>query len=368
MYALLLVTVSVLGASDADPPSQKSELAALLARIRENEALYDHLEVRYTLEMEGLPLPGETASRNRIRFLREETWAVWQSPYYYGRVKYDRQMWDGTRRISEGQYGYDGEFCRRNFLGGAANIIDEKVPEGELRPPHRWAVSSLYDCPTLADYLEGGPCAFSKPIRGRRLETSILGHEEIGGVDCIKLLSRYFRADGSEGNSRTVTWVAPARNYLAVRHELYMTYADRFPVSESQVSQWREIAPGVWLPFRCEGKSYDISSLMEGKRVLRTHATLTLQFARLDPDYGIELFRNVKMPERGPVYTIKGGQIVKSEWRGPEPREALEQSRSTVWLWFAAANALFVVIGLALLWWRRCRVRARIEGMSGRGE
>jgi len=362
----LLLAVLCAAAPNAVGSDTPAEVAALLARMREEESLYENLEVRYRVDMEGYLLPGETPSGRTIHFRSDTVWAVWQSGLYFGRVTYHWDMSDGTRKEVEGEYGYDGELCRRNFMGGIGDILDVKEPESEFFPPHRWAVAEFYKAPTLAAAFEQDPTLWGTLKPGERQETTIVGREEIDGVRCIKLRCRWFHPDGSEENSRYHTWIAPERNYLAARHEQYLTHTSlEIPLAEYQVGDWREVAPGVWLPFRARMKGYSPRHMREGKRVLTSDTTYTLESAGLDPHYGIELFRDVKMPEVGPTYTIKNGEIVSTEWRGapvPEP----PRGGAARLLWLVAANLLVLAI-VGLLWWIRHRARRRLAPSNREG-
>lgn len=350
-------------------PGSASRLEELLARIRENESLYDNLEVRYTLKFEGNLAPREKSlerkSLDRIIHLQNDTvWAVWQSPLYFGRVEYDWEAHTGKKTQVVGEYGYDGVNTRRNYMGAIGSVSDRREHETAFCSPHRWGIQEFSQAASLADLFEGLPSAFGQWRPGERVVTEIVGEEEVAGVLCVKLRWRRFEPNGREGNSNYVTWIAPTRNYLAARHEHYLTYSSKvIPHAEYEAGNWKEIAPGVWLPFRSVSKLNDAFALRQGERFLKTHTTLTLEFARLDPKYGIDLFRNVSMPESGPVYTIKGGEVVKSEWSGRPPRDTSGVSR--LWTWLIAANTL-AFVALCVLYLIRHRQKARARGIAPR--
>ncbi len=158
--ALLVQFCFVVLASDG--PQSAQETQDMLSAMRENEALYDDLEVRYTYVIESLQVPPKAEQAAVVRRGEDRVWAVWNYPRYYGRVESDLHMFDGKHDVSNGEYAFDGELSRMNYRGNYGNIVDKRVSNNNLRPPHRWGAVALADY-ALVDYLE-----FSAMVRAVR--------------------------------------------------------------------------------------------------------------------------------------------------------------------------------------------------------
>ncbi len=131
------------------PPASEgvqSELRmqAVLSAMRENEALYDDLEVQYSYILEGLQMPEEANQDSIVRVVRDKVRAVWKSPRYYGRVESEQRYFGGRHAMTTEECAFDGNLSRTNYRGEYGSIVDKRVNNNHLPPPHRWGTVSLY--------------------------------------------------------------------------------------------------------------------------------------------------------------------------------------------------------------------------------
>src|SRR5262249_55261305 len=88
--------------------------------------------------------------------------------------------------------------------------------------------------------------------------------------------------------SFTNIWLATDRNYLPVKTEGFQPgKSNTLPVEVGRVSDFREIAPGVWLPFQQSIVVYDTEKLAENKLVVANTKEATLTHVDLNPHYDI---------------------------------------------------------------------------------
>ena len=127
---------------------------------------------------------------------------------------------------------------------------------------------------------------------------AVAGNETIGDQQCIKL--RSIQSDWCDSPTVYILdtlWLAPQLNYLPVRRELDMrNYSWIWPFCVYQADDFREIRPGIWLPFHLKKSPYDWAALDEHRDVTRELDEYTVLRADLNPKYEIDLFREIPVP------------------------------------------------------------------------
>ena len=124
---------------------------------------------------------------------------------------------------------------------------------------------------------------------------------------------------------------------------------------------FREIGPGIWLPFKYSITVYDERTIKEeNKLVVSNRREARIEKAELDPHYDLSLFRDIPMPEHAAVYELTGGKITRSyEIGGESPPQT---GRSKLWLMlFAGSVGASVALGawLAKRWLSSGQTRVR---------
>jgi hypothetical protein len=151
-------------------------------------------------------------------------------------------------------------------------------------------------------------------------------------------------------------WLAVERNYLPIRIEAYRKWTgpvdwDR-PFRIATVQNMREVEPGLWLPMHTKDVSYDVKALAEENRMLEpTIREVIVQQVRLNPNYDISLFRDIKFPPGIAVYEVRDGEIVNSYIT----EQTADSNVPGVMWWFVGVNVLV----LPLLIWMMVRRRRR---------
>jgi hypothetical protein len=154
---------------------------------------------------------------------------------------------------------------------------------------------------------------------------------------------------------RNFFWLASERNYLVVKQETRRSWRaglEAEPYSYGEVTELKQVSPGLWFPMRAREVSYDPQSLYEDHtKVLFNTTEWSVSDVSLNPDYDIGLFRDIAMPAGGAVHTVRAGKIVHSTRapRNPEPTSSWR-------ILFVVLNILVIVFlfGVVFVWrWRR---------------
>ncbi|GIW86642.1 MAG: hypothetical protein KatS3mg108_0966 [Isosphaeraceae bacterium] len=334
-----------------------TELTRIVDNLLSNESLYENLEVRLRTESQL----GEPINRLPIYLARGDRSSRFVSQQGMLYVSHDGKDVAVSGEIQDGSYraGFDGLTTRVVDQESVANIRDGRSPDlSGFRPHTIFLVESAgVDFP-LSQFLRGDVFLRSLP-RFRDMTTRItyVGDDEIQDLKCHKLRIEYLIdswTDRSRPHVRFL-WIAPDRNYLAVRTEFFQSpwNENDDPMEVGWVEDLREIAPGVWFPFRSVLRVFDVASYEHGRHVVANTIKKFVEMAKLDPQYDVGLFRNIEIPNGVDVYVFQGDKLVRKYTQGGAHTQP-PQARSFPWM----TVALTVAFG-AFLAFHRHRRRAR---------
>jgi hypothetical protein len=284
-----------------DDDSGRTRLAELAARVADQEKRYDNIEVKACATW---TYPRSSGPRQNVRLdQRSEERSIVRGGLSYFVAYQKRGGVDAGVRVS----AYDGRWTR------IASGQDFSSPEGVgviLRkgsvrndagsnqgiPVHRahslvlrtWGIFG-----TLADLLASSP---SNPEKAGTIRFRYCGAAEVDGHPCIEV-----RADRPAGNDQGISFVlylATDRNDLPIRLEYFGNPSQRpFPTAISRCDDLREIAPGLWYPFRLTDVGIDWwSAIVEGWVVLTWRRDTTIESVTLAPRVSDAVFHDVTVP------------------------------------------------------------------------
>jgi hypothetical protein len=122
------------------------------------------------------------------------------------------------------------------------------------------------------------------------------GGERVRGIDWLKVVCDCFFPDGKGGWDRgeTITlWLSPAHNHLVVQEECVKADTPTTPPSMTVCEGFREVRPGLWVPFKTTLVRYD---RFAGNRIKDHTVTTEVESVRLDPNFPLDLFRDTTLP------------------------------------------------------------------------
>lgn len=306
--------------AEAQPQSLDDALMAMVIEaVKENEARYRNLETTTTITAEY------DATKHFYTKRVETAHVVQQGELIYYRGSTEFQHADDPQRRFERLSAYDGERTRTVEVGNSANIHLARYEASQVYPPHTWAMKPLWVNFPLSVYLQGTPAVAAHPKVRRiprpagtvyemtQVQCEYAGMEKVGDLSCHKIrCQRWSRLTSPPATH--ILWLAPERNYLCVKTQLtYASTGNELPSEESLVEEFREIAPGLWLPARIRFTSYDGMALRENRSVVDETEVLTLDQATLNPSRPVTFFRDVQIPDSLPVFTISAeGTMIDS--------------------------------------------------------
>ncbi|MCA9098883.1 MAG: hypothetical protein KDA36_10860, partial [Planctomycetaceae bacterium] len=294
LLILFILSLSASSLLAADSPPQSSapdpKLEALRRKVTEAEALYRNFDVRYTVKVEyGTPEQREQLEQglevspplSQLDLLTE-IHAIRQQDYL--RIEEESRPLNETDNswFFQSLMVFNGHETRRKGISSGSRIpkptVTYSAREGMEPSFHdfeahllMWKVSNdsrwpSIDAIPLSRFLAGHSAIISfspremmsSDLQGlHKYHVFISDPETLDGLECTKLtiLKTNFQETASLG--KVILWLAEARNYLPLKIEFFSRdNENRPPDLMSRTTDFREVAPGVWYPSRCESVTY----------------------------------------------------------------------------------------------------------------
>jgi len=116
--------------------------------------------------------------------------------------------------------------------------------------------------------------------------------------------------DGKDQVDKQVIWISPERSYLPVKSETFVAPFVDSPFVTMHASDFREVQPGIYVPFRGEKVNY--SKRKDGSTVPGSRTISIVKAVDLNPNYPLSYFQDVPFPPGALIYVQKGDNIVMS--------------------------------------------------------
>lgn len=361
---LLLVSLFLNNAeiSAQEQPVQSVELRELISKVKQNEALYQNLQLKLNVSENDLaelieyvgPKPIERQST--ISFIRQgekfrqqihtkgrwvmnftlglywlqdgyrasdpaeihenETWIQIESG-----TKDNLSLFDGTTYRSfwkESMTAEGKEEPARNQKRGL--ISDSPSRTMNQTSPHRFLFESEQLPVPLSSSLTGKEAV--QAITGKSVantRVTKLGTETFQGLVCTTLQMETFDSTGKP-RSRTDLWLARDRNLIPIRREDFIYHVSKeLPISVSLVETWQEVSPGVWFPSQAHTDYYRARL---GKRnsgqTPSKRKEYRLESIELNPQLPADIFTKLEFETGTPVTVISDGRRIKRFRQGEE--------------------------------------------------
>jgi len=331
-------------------PCPAMEMQELIAEVEAQEELYRNIEVRLRFEYRSFhePWQGQLCSGGTVLSKASEVCAihgVLQDGMF--RVDVDAEAVVGPERKADRQRSsrrFDGTLSRVLMQDmKVANIIDEPSYERFPIRPHMFLYTSQHLPYALSALLKGrsaidATAAFRH--RGPYPVAEIAGFEQQNGLICHVVTLRFVPEDAKAPSRVERLWLAIDRNLLPVRYEEYQpNVSATLPDCVGTVDELHQIQPGVWMPARVVKTLYNRQILREtGRQQPGWQSIITVEFARLDPQYPVSYFNTLEIPEGTYVYHVRQKKIVRSYIHsapGSAVPNAANARKPPYWLWLA---------------------------------
>ena len=330
--------------------------------VRRNEMLYENLDVasRYTYNVvDRAPFHSEEGFKEITSIDAQDHYVTQRGMFRLDRVA--TATMDAAPHSFDRVRAFDGTTTRLYDQQQVGNIIPGRVEDDSAFRPHILFICNVIHAP-LSTYLAGHEAMAAHPMGGKKwrdrltVNATYEGAEDRSGMRCHRVwITTSLR--GGPQYDRWELWLAEERNYLPIEMKSWtFSYSEQLPFSAGEAKEFREIAPGVWLPFDVNVVAYDPIILQsEGRQMPNWRRRFVVEEASLDPNYPFSYFHDVVMPEGTVVYEVENRTVKRSHRIGaPEVSSDSSTNRGAPWLLLANA-AIVMMAGGAIAWGRRRR-------------
>jgi hypothetical protein len=299
-----------------DGDREKMKLAEVVAQVAEQEKRYADLEVEARVDYRFLN------SNDRSEVIIDESSqaerSVLHGPAYFAARR--RGSTPGGKR-SEGLRieAFDGAWMRTlsqsrgddreihvgaSLRKGGMGKADGRLDGIPVHRPHTLMQRNDRIYGPLADRLVSP--WLDRRHRSRQ-QFRYCGEGMVDGHPCIKLRGDMLTGANDRPFETSVLFLAVDRNDIPIRLEYYGgNFGDRpMPAGIKNCDDLREIAPGVWYPFRVTELAFDDRiSMAQGRILLQWRRDTTIESVTLAPKVDVAVFREVIVPEGTKVQVI----------------------------------------------------------------
>ncbi len=309
-------------------PAADEPLQQILEAVRRHRVIFSSVECKYRIEGRTSEEYLRVFSRNAVSSTTEVHFVV-QEEMFYLKEAVHRIMPDGKVDLDWRITAYDGEKSRHLRDGTLLQISDEPVPLGSfiVLPHNLGCVRIAENDDELLDFLT------PRNEGNMRTTVQVVGRAQVGGMECLVVETTRTRPDGLFDKMRF--FFCPRMHYLVAKCETFYPAKkgqQLQPLIFNETSDWREVAPGIWLPFQVVSTSY-VPNLKEKTYISNGTATYRLLEVNLNPNYPKSFFSNVPMPKDGVIETFRGDELVSRRVVG-NPRDPEEDKTGLPpWVW-----------------------------------
>ncbi|HJT35009.1 MAG TPA: redoxin domain-containing protein [Pirellulales bacterium] len=246
-------------------PRDPRELETIIKKLREEEQRYERLDVSLLVEHQvfgeiNLGMPGAFLASEQ----HERTVAVPGKLYVNSRsMNHAANHEDcSTAEIS----AWDGHWLRSLFWQTKGRKLPDKPNRTTVSRNGPSGVNAFRPHTALFDdrrirrrpLSELLSAAWYDEQNRYRFQVEYLGNEKAHGFDCKLVRLAHMSAGVTEPRLFLFLWLAPERNHLPVRGEWCdLSWSEYLPTGSTYVAKWREVTPGLWLPYHVVELSYD---------------------------------------------------------------------------------------------------------------
>ncbi len=297
----------------ADEAKERAKLQEIVAKVHQEELRYASLKVEARVDykhlgvnslMEGVIIEQKKEERSVIRG-SSAYFSERGSSATLGGVRSEQdqvQAFDGewTRALNRLQQGDQKEqrwATLRKGGGGKAEGRHDGIP---VLRPHTFLVRDDWMYGPLADLFVS---SWYDKVNKYRMRFRYCGEEAFDGHPCVILRSDVLPVEGRPPHSFQVFWLAIDRNYIPIKVEHYGGNFGMLPLpsGSSRCEDFRQIAPGLWYPYRSTCLAFDRQEMAKHRLTLNWQRVYEVKSVTLTPSLDTALFRNVVVPARTKV-------------------------------------------------------------------
>lgn len=299
-------------------PVEAEKLKRVLAKLREEETRYQTLTVKASFAMTGFvpdaDIPPEMI-KGMPRFIKSTKHSIIDGNLKRVESIGEDSSIGGEHRSYESVESFDGKWTRtftRGRSGDRDITFGASIRKGGGFPfPKSYDGTAVYRSHTflshddgfyskLSDQLDSPWYDFQMKIRQR---VRYCGEATTDGMRCVVLRRETLDEQGKPEPFFQVLRLAIDRNYLPIRIEYYGRQCDcsKLPMKVARSFDLREIAPGIWFPFRTSEFLIEDGGLFWKRIILNSKNEYYVHNAAIGSRFAPEFFHNVTVDARTPI-------------------------------------------------------------------
>ena len=308
---------------------EQAKLDEVVARVRAEEKRYADIEVKAQEHYRHLSPKdrGEFSHRDETRAVHMHTVLREPLAYFASRAIYttnggvqtdqfETEAFDGTwTRTFHATEQAGAPIARSAWLRkGGRGKAEGRLDGTPVLRPHTLLVRDDWIYGPLADLLVS---PWHDKINKDRLRFRYCGEEEVDGHPCVKLRAEVTTGEGHTPFNYMAFWLATDRNWIPIKLEHYGGNSGLRPIPTGihLALDFREVAPGIWFPFRSTQIAFDNwVDIAFGRITVNWRRDYAIESVTLAPTINAALFHDVVVTAGTEVYLIDQDPEIKGKF------------------------------------------------------
>jgi len=339
LWLTLVVALAVenVPARAGDGPS----LQQVIEKVKENESLYENLDVtlwqiyRDDRASENAQQPSSDFGGNLQLIGQQQSKVHFVSKGSKFRVDTERMAQAGNDRTTEKSVRvFNGTQTRALYRrspdrADLAELFHGRSDDPNVVRPHMFLIRTMHYGFPLSVYMQGDEAAYAYPdsrlTEGLKVRCECQEPAEFEGHACQRIWITTSLSNG-QPHDRWVLWLAEDRNYIPIHMESYtFRWSQDLPVSEADVTDWKELRPGAWFPMKAVHTRYDSGDIQSGKKTVTWRETYKVDQVSLAPQYDDDYFKDVEFPVGTEVAEVRDRKVIRRYREGVADNPGLQK-------------------------------------------
>jgi thiol-disulfide isomerase/thioredoxin len=299
-------------------PVEAEKLKSVLAKLREEETRYQTLAVKANFAMKYFMHDsdfGPELMTGQFLFRKESTISIVDKDLKRIETISEDETIGVGRRSFELVESFDGKWTRsftRGVSGDRDVTFGASIRKGGGFPfPKSYDGTAVYRSHTFLSHDDGFYSKLSDQLDSPwydlrmkiRQRVRYCGEATTDGMRCVVLRRENLDEQAKPTPFFDVYWLAIDRNYLPIRSESFGSVLGRFnlPTKISVSFDLREIAPGIWFPFRTSEFMTCVEDLFQNRINLTWRNDYFVHSSNIGSRFAPEFFHNVTVDARTPI-------------------------------------------------------------------
>ncbi len=339
---LILVSGRKARPDETKPPATAASpttIEEVIARVREQEAVFRDLDVTLKTSWKFHPQPrqprgGFDGGPAVMEMIEATLRQVTQGDRLFCSRDEVTSLTSGEKVAAKSLAVHDGTKTVAIDEGNSATVFERRYEPAWFFPPHCWPLFTLEVNFPLSVYLQGTAAMKSHPKVRRfsvergsvfefyKVEADLVGEETIDELACIKLKVRRWHRTKDAPETQYL-WLAKDRSYHVARcRTAWLRNGEEVSGEGAQVTRWRKLAEGVWLPSTVESQTFVRDDKGKETAAVLYTRRLALGPATLNPEVPANLFALPEIPDSLPKFVVGKDGRLNDAPHHPQPARA----------------------------------------------